>query len=182
MVHTGTATKRIGVAGVCKKMHRPESPVLNPAPVTDTAVEVGPETGETAMCGPVTTKLADPISPLLPFTETTYVPGVIGEATVKLVADNVPDESMEHETDMNRTGAAGDCRKLQSPASAVLNPCPLTETAVPLGPEVGPRVIVGAIVVTVKAAVAKSPLLPVTVIWYNPGVAVFATVKLLAVN
>jgi len=89
---------------------------------------------------------------------------------------------MLHDTDVKRIGAAGDCRKLQSPASAVLNPCPLTETAVPLGPVVGPRVIVGPWVVTVKAAVAKSPLLPVTVTMYNPGVAALATVKLLAVN
>jgi len=85
-------------------------------------VPIGPETGLTLMLGPVTTKLAEAVSPVLPFTETTYVPGVIGEATVKLVADRVPVESMAHATEVKRTGADGDCRKLQRPTSARLKP------------------------------------------------------------
>jgi hypothetical protein len=90
---------------------------------------------------------------------------------------------MVHDTAAkNRTGAAGDCKKLHGPASAVLNPWPVTETAVPLGPELGLRAIVGTLVVTVKAAVAKSPEDPVTVITYSPGAAVPETVKLLRVN
>jgi hypothetical protein len=101
--------------------------------------------------GPVTTKFADAVSPLLPFTVTMYVPGVIGDVTVKLAAEMVPVESIEHETEVNSTGAAGDCRKLQRPASATLKPWPVTATAVPLGPVFGFKAIVGPVVVTTKA-------------------------------
>jgi len=47
--------------------------------------------------------------------------------------------------------------------SAVLNPLPKIVTAVPAGPVLGTRVIVGAGEVTVNVALAKSPLLPVAV-------------------
>ena len=69
IVQLGDAN-RTGVDGDCRKLHGPASVMLKPPPVTDTPVPCGPEAGERAMCGPVTTKLADPISPLLPFTET----------------------------------------------------------------------------------------------------------------
>ena len=121
IVHA-TDAKITGVAGDCRKLHAPTSPVLKPLPLTAMLVPMGPETGLTLMLGPVTTKLAEAVSPVLPFTETTYVPGVIGDATVKLVADNVPVESIEHATAVKRTGADGDCRKLHRPESAVLKP------------------------------------------------------------
>jgi len=75
---------------------------------------------------------------------------------VKLVADNMPPEVIEHETDAKITGVVGDCRKLQRPASAALKPVPPTVTPVPEGPPVGERVIVGVFVVTVKVALAVS--------------------------
>jgi len=70
IVHAGVANK-IGVDGVCiNGVHVPTSKVLNPLPEIVTAVVVGPETGERVICGPVTTKSADAMSPELPFTET----------------------------------------------------------------------------------------------------------------
>jgi hypothetical protein len=58
-------------------------------------------------------------------------------ATVKPLPTNVPVEEMVHDTEAKITGAAGDWRKLQSPASARLNPKPVAATFVPTGPEVG---------------------------------------------
>jgi hypothetical protein len=91
IVQAGDANK-VGVVGDCiSGRHEPASKVLKPLPVIVTLVETGPEIGVTVICGPVTTKSADAISPVLPFTETVYVPGVTGvasPATVKLVADN----------------------------------------------------------------------------------------------
>jgi len=52
---------------------------------------------------------------------------------------------------------------VHEPASAVLKPLPVIVTAVPEGPELGARVIVGDVDVMVNVAVAKSPVLPVTV-------------------
>ena len=66
--------------------------------------------------------------------------------------------------------------------SVARNPVPVTVTDVPAGPEVGLNVIDGPGRVTVKAAVAKSPLIPLTVTTYTPGAAGPVTVKLLAVN
>jgi hypothetical protein len=62
--------------------------------------------------------------------------------------------------------------------SPLLNPLPVTETTVPTGPDVGLKVMEGVETVTVKAAVAKSPVLPRTFTVYVLGVAVLATVKL----
>ena len=114
--------KITGVVGDCRKVHAPTSPVLKPFPLTPMLVPIGPCTGLSVILGPVTTKLADAVSPVLPFTVTTYVPGVIGEATVKLVADSAPVESIAHATDVKSTGADGDCRKLHRPTSPRLNP------------------------------------------------------------
>jgi hypothetical protein len=79
-------------------------------------------------------------------------------------------------------GLGGVCEKAQRPASAGLKPLPVIETVLPLFPELGLRTIVGAGAVTVKTAVAKSPLVPLTSTTYTPGVAALATVKLLGVN
>jgi len=87
-----------------------------------------------------------------------------------------------HVVAATKIGLAGVCEKAQSPESAVLKPLPVTETAVPLLPVLGLRIIVGPGTVTVKTPVAKSPLLPVTVTTYKPGVAPLETVKLLPVN
>jgi hypothetical protein len=135
------------------------------------------------MCGPVTTKLAEAISPLIPCTETVYVPGVIGDATTKLLPVNWPEELIVQAGVANSVGTVGDCISGRHvPASAVLKPLPVNVTPVPEGPPVGLRVIVGAFVVTVKVALAASPLLPVTVIVYTPGVAEVATVNALVTN
>jgi hypothetical protein len=70
-VDAGVAANRVGPDGVCINGRHVVSTVLNPLPVILTAVVMGPEFGERVICGPVTTKLADAISPVLPFTETT---------------------------------------------------------------------------------------------------------------
>jgi hypothetical protein len=51
-----------------------------------------------------------------------------------------------------------------------------------IGPEFGVRTMVGALTVTVKAAVATSPVDPVTDIAYVPGKAVVAIVNPLVTN
>jgi hypothetical protein len=100
-------------------------------------------------------------SPVLPLTCTRYVPGVAVFATVKLLPVNAPDAVIVQETAVKRTGLAGDCRKLHSPASAVLKPLPVTETAVVACPDVGDTAIDGP--VTVNPAEPISPVVPVTV-------------------
>jgi len=67
-------------------------------------------------------------------------------------------------------------------ASAVLKPEPVIVTVPPSLTAPGLTVIEGENGLTVKAAEAVSPLLPLTVTTYWPLVAVVATVKLLAVN
>jgi hypothetical protein len=95
---------------------------------------------------------------------------------------------MVHDTDAKRMGAPGDCAKLQSPASGKLKRPPDTETAVPGAPEDGLRsmnAVVGGrllIPVTVKTALAVSPVLPLTVIIYVPWLAELATVNPVPVN
>jgi len=51
-----------------------------------------------------------------------------------------------------------------------------------MGPEFGVRIRDGMVVVTMKVALAVSPLMPFTVTIYAPGVAVLATLKLEADN
>jgi len=70
----------------------------------------------------------------------------------------------------------------QAPTSAVLKPLPVMVTAVRTGPEFGVSTRVAVFRVTVKAAVAKSPVLPLTVTMYMPGLAPLETVKLLVIN
>jgi hypothetical protein len=52
---------------------------------------------------------------------------------------------------------------VHGPASPVLKPLPVMVTGVLNGPVLGVRVIVGDVDVMVNVAVAKSPVLPVTV-------------------
>lgn len=74
-------------AGLEEIVHA-ESANANWLPETVTIVLPGPEAGLSAISGPITTKLAEAISPLLPFTVTTYVPGVAVMETVKLLPVN----------------------------------------------------------------------------------------------
>ena len=74
----------------------------------------------------------------------------------------------------------GVCEKVHEPASPVLNPLPVAETIVPFGPLVGVSTMKGP--VTIIFAEAESPVPPVTVRVYVPGVAVVAIVNPLPVN
>jgi len=49
-----TEAKRTGLAGDCKKLHKPASAVLKPLPVTETGEVTGPDVGDNTMFGPVT--------------------------------------------------------------------------------------------------------------------------------
>ena len=78
------------------------------------------------------------------------------------------------------TGALGVCTKfgvLHGPASAELKLLPVTATIVPMGPMLGVSTMNGVLTVTVKLAEAVSPVAPVTVSVYVPGVAEGATVN-----
>jgi hypothetical protein len=155
-----TRTGEIGVDVMDAAVH--VSGIANPSPVTITLEPVGPDAGESAMCGPVTMKFADPVSPVLPFTVTTYVPGVAVPETVKLLPLNRPEEVMVQVEAV--TMFVGVLKTLvHAPASPLLKPLPPTVTAVPAEPPVGVRVMVGAVVVTVKVAAPVSPVLPLTV-------------------
>jgi hypothetical protein len=70
---------------------------------------------------------------------------------------------------------------VHGPTSPVLNPLPVIVTGVPLEPVLGVREIVGEVVVIMKVAVPKSPLLPRTFTTYVPGV-VLLTMKAVLVN
>jgi len=70
---------------------------------------------------------------------------------------------------------------VHGPVSPVLNPLPVIVTGVLNGPLVGVRVIVGDVEVMVNVAVAKSPVLPVTVTVYVPAV-VLPTTKLVLIT
>jgi len=59
----------IRAAGVDANMHV-VSVNANPVPETVTTVPSGPEAGAKVICGPVTTKFAEAISPELPLAET----------------------------------------------------------------------------------------------------------------
>jgi len=68
-------------------------------------------------------------------------------------------------------GEAGACPKVHVPASPVLKPLPVTATIVPIEPMLGVSTMNGVLTVTVKLAEAESPVVPVTVSVYVPGVA-----------
>jgi hypothetical protein len=92
------------------------SPNENPVPVTVTDDPTEPLVGARVIlalpgAAPVTVNAAVPdTSPLLPVTWTRYVPGVAVLATVKLLPVNAPEAVIVHETEVKRTGLAGDCK------------------------------------------------------------------------
>jgi len=103
------------------------------------------------------------------------VPGAAVAVTVKDEALNFPLETVQPTGVTTLVGLL----EMTQVVSAAANPLPVTLTAVPAGPALGVRVIAGVGVVTVKVAVAKSPVgLPRTLTVYVPGVAVEATTKL----
>ena len=175
IVHAGNAIMLVGVLEIVKHA----SVGLKPPPVTVTGVLNGPVVGDNAICGPVTVKTAVPKSPLLPVTVTTYVPGVASSATVKLVEVNVPVLVIVHE---GKPIMFAGVLEIVVHVSTVLKPLPVIVTAVPAGPELGASVMAGEVVVTTNFAEAVSPVLPVTVTVYVPGVAASATVKLVELN
>ena len=81
-----------------------------------------------------------------------------------------------HEADVTMSGR-GVLEIVQSPASAGLKPLPVIDTAVKPRPDVGLRKIVGVGDTTVKVAVAKSPVLPKTLILYAPSAGLLVTVN-----
>ena len=87
------------------------------------------------------------------------MPATAVAVTVKLALVKNPFEIAQDE--LARIVAPG-LLVIAQPVSAVLNPLPATTTEVPAGPELGVRVILGAGWVTVKVAVAKSPVDPLT--------------------
>ena len=68
-------------------------------------------------------------------------------------------------------GDDGDCPNVHAPASPGLKLLPVTAMLVPIGAELGVRTMNGVLVVTFRVAAAESPVEPVTVIVYVPGVA-----------
>lgn len=82
---------------------------------------------------------------MLPVTVTTYVPPET-EPTVKLLLVKEPEAFIVHEGTVAKLAGV----IVHAPASLVENPLPVTNTRVPITPEVGLRVIVGPC--TVKLA------------------------------
>jgi hypothetical protein len=112
MLHD-TDVKRIGVAGDCRKLQSPESPVLKPLPLTAMLAPDCPELGVRTTVGMLTVTVnaaAAEISPLLPLTWTRYVPGVAVVATENPLPASVPVAVIVHDTVAKRTGLAGDCK------------------------------------------------------------------------
>lgn len=130
------------------------SVVKNPLPENVTGVPTGPEIGVSVILGPVTTKVSLAKSPRIPVTVIVYVPGAALLMTLKLAEVITP-------LDMLHVGGGAAKIMLEGllvigvaaqALSAVLNPAPVTVTAVPAGPELGFSPITGAGVVTVKVA------------------------------
>jgi len=85
---------------------------------------------------------------------------------------NAPDELIVHVAGAPIIiGEDGDWPKVHTPVSAVLKPLPVTAMLVPIGAVAGVRTMNGVLVVTVSCAEAESPVRPLTVIVYMPGVA-----------
>jgi hypothetical protein len=125
-------------------------------------VPTGPTSGVRVSEGiaVTTTKVAEAVSPVLPLTVTIYNPSGAVVRTVKLLPVTVPVKEMVHVDAV--TMFVGVLKMLvHGPLSAVLKPLPVTVTTAPAVPEAGLRVIVGP--TTVNAALALSPLAPVTV-------------------
>jgi hypothetical protein len=161
--------------------HEPVSVVEKPLPVTVTVIPVTPELGVSTILGPVTVNVACAESPVEPVTVTVYVPG--DTPPTKKLPLGVPLPAVIVHVGVV-TRVLGPI--VQGPVSPNENPVPVTVTVDPSPPDVGERVILalpGGGPVTLNAAVPDiSPVLPLTWTRYVPGVAVFATVKLLPVN
>lgn len=114
---------------------------------------------------------------MVPVTVSKYVPGVALGATVNPLPDNWPDPVIVHVAEATITGLDGDWPKVHVPRSPELNPPPVTAIWTPIAAAFGVGTMNGALVVTVKVLEAESPLVPVTVIVYVPGVAVAATLN-----
>jgi len=66
-VHVGFVTTLLDDdVDVCRIVHVPSSPVENPLPDTVTRAVNGPDEGFNEIAGPVTVKVADAESPVLP--------------------------------------------------------------------------------------------------------------------
>jgi hypothetical protein len=132
-----------------------------------TPVPTGPPVGVTVIVGAtvVTVKVALATSvAVVPVTVTVYVPGAALLGTVNEPATFPLFKGRLHE-------GAGGPETIEVPGLLVIpqllsanrNPVPATTTEVPAGPDVGVSVILGPGRVSVKAAVAISPLVPLTV-------------------
>jgi len=85
---------------------------------------------------------------------------------------NAPDELIVHVAGAPIIiGEDGDWPNVHVPVSPVLKPPPVTAMLVPIGAVAGVRTMNGVLVVTVSCAEAESPVRPLTVIVYTPGVA-----------
>jgi hypothetical protein len=124
--------------------------------------------------------VAEAESPVVPVTVRVYGPGVAAAATVNPLPVTWPEELIVQVVAEVIAGVVGACEKVHAPASPELKLLPVTAMVVPMGPELGVRRMNGTLTVTVKPALAKSVVVPVTMIVYVPGVAVVATVNPLA--
>jgi hypothetical protein len=111
-----------------------------------------------------------------PVTVTTYNPGAAVPETVKLLSVNCPSVRVQVGV---VTMFVGEVATVHVAVSPVLKPLPVIVTPVKTGPESGERARDGLVVVTMKAAPALSPVLPVTVTVTVPG-AIGPTLKLVA--
>lgn len=161
-MHVGALTMLDGVLNTDE--HGPASAVLKPFPLRVTAVETGPEFGVRTKVAVfrVTVRAAVAMSPLLPVTETTYIPGVAVLRTVKLLVVSWPVFVIVHVGALTMFDGVLKT-DVHGPASPVLNPVPVMLIAVETGAVFGVNVRDGMVVVTTKVADAKSPVLPFTV-------------------
>jgi len=102
----------------------------------------------------------------------------VGLTTVKLLAVMVPVPAAKLQ--VNPVTMLVGVLNAVHVVSDVLKPLPVIVTPVVTGPELGMSVMVGPM--TVKAAEAWSPVLPVIVNVYVPGVALPETVKPVPLN
>ena len=149
------------VATVPGVMVHDVSPVLKPLPLTVTTVPAGAELGMKLIDGEVvvTVNVACAESPVLPVTVIVCAPNVALLRTVNEPVTTPPGE-VEHEGEVTMLGNG--VLAIVQLESAVLNPLPVTVTTVRTGPKLGLSETDGVVLVTVNAACAKSPLLPVT--------------------
>ena len=106
-----------------------------------------------------TTNVAVAKSPVLPVTWMVWAPKAAVDETVNVVELSFPPERVQ-DGDVTMVGS-GVLVIVHVAVSAVLKPLPVTVTVLPGVPELGVSEIIGP--ETVNDAVAKSPVLPVTV-------------------